>query len=174
MASAAFAGGPGCCNKQISITTNNRTANASCVDECPSCDGANDLDLTKGLFEFFSGGDLNVGVLSALPSLQTSADAAESTTPLFGPTNAGGDCDDEDEDDPSADDGEGSCQGSCDADDEEPANASPIGSEECDDDGDTDEDDADGEGPEGNESCDANYESGEGQGKSDDTVTFFN
>ncbi|KAJ7876395.1 hypothetical protein B0H14DRAFT_3859236 [Mycena olivaceomarginata] len=144
MASAAFAGSSGCCSKQISITANNRTAIATCVDECPSCDGENDLDLTKGLFEFFSGGDLSVGVLSASwlyidgngrpqppqtttvsPSGQTPANTA-STTSTSDPTGDGEDCDDED--DPSA------------VDDETPANTTMITSDDdCDDEGHADE-----------------------------------
>ncbi|KAJ7837158.1 hypothetical protein B0H13DRAFT_2368312 [Mycena leptocephala] len=167
MASAAFAGGSGCCSKQISITANNRTAIATCVDECPSCDGENDLDLTKGLFEFFSGGDLSVGVLSASwlytdgndrpqppqtttvsPSGQTPANTA-STTSTSDPTDDGEDCDDED--DPSA------------VDDETPTNTTMIGSDDdCDDEGHADEDDSNGEDE---ESCDGNDESAdEGEG----------
>ncbi|KAJ6502859.1 hypothetical protein C8R47DRAFT_1107014 [Mycena vitilis] len=56
--------GSACCGKQVSITANGKTATATCVDECMTCDAPGSLDLTKGLFRFFSGGDLNVGVLT--------------------------------------------------------------------------------------------------------------
>ncbi|KAJ7835802.1 hypothetical protein B0H14DRAFT_3870957 [Mycena olivaceomarginata] len=146
MASAAFAGGSGCCSKQISITANNRTAIATCVDEWR---------------------DLSVGVLSASwlyidgngrpqppqtttvsPSGQTPANTA-STTSTSDPTGDGEDCDDED--DPSA------------VDEETPANTTLIGSDDdCDDEGDADEDDSNGEDE---ESCDGNDESvDEGEG----------
>ncbi|KAJ7676561.1 hypothetical protein DFH06DRAFT_610582 [Mycena polygramma] len=59
-----FGDGSACCGKQVSITANGKTATATCVDECMTCADKGSLDLTKGLFEYFSGGDLGVGVLS--------------------------------------------------------------------------------------------------------------
>ncbi|KAJ6529287.1 hypothetical protein B0H19DRAFT_1274324 [Mycena capillaripes] len=51
-----------CCGKQLTITVNGKTATASCVDECAICQYGQ-LDFTKGLFEYFTGGDLDVGVI---------------------------------------------------------------------------------------------------------------
>ncbi|KAJ7846453.1 hypothetical protein B0H13DRAFT_2363006 [Mycena leptocephala] len=48
--------GSACCGK---------TATATCVDECNTCPDFGQLDLTKGLFEFFTNGDLGVGVIFA-------------------------------------------------------------------------------------------------------------
>ncbi|KAJ7237480.1 hypothetical protein B0H12DRAFT_108000 [Mycena haematopus] len=58
-----FGDGSACCGKQMSITVNGKTATATCVDECATCPDVGQLDFTKGLFEYFSGGDLDVGVL---------------------------------------------------------------------------------------------------------------
>ncbi|KAJ7037379.1 hypothetical protein C8F04DRAFT_410177 [Mycena alexandri] len=54
-------GDGGCCGKQMRITVNGKSAVATCVDECASCPEYGQLDFTKGLFEFFTGGDLGVG-----------------------------------------------------------------------------------------------------------------
>ncbi|KAJ6456143.1 hypothetical protein C8R45DRAFT_1111137 [Mycena sanguinolenta] len=58
-----YGDGSACCGKQLSITVNGKTATATCVDECASCPDVGQLDFTKGLFEYFSGGDLGVGEL---------------------------------------------------------------------------------------------------------------
>ncbi|KAF7367495.1 hypothetical protein MSAN_00812400 [Mycena sanguinolenta] len=58
-----YGDGSACCNRQLSITVNGKTATATCVDECASCPDVGQLDFTKGLFEYFSNGDLDVGVL---------------------------------------------------------------------------------------------------------------
>ncbi|KAF8151970.1 hypothetical protein K438DRAFT_1778627 [Mycena galopus ATCC 62051] len=56
-----YGDGSACCNRQLSITVNGKTATATCVDECASCPEVGQLDFTKGLFEYFTGGDLGVG-----------------------------------------------------------------------------------------------------------------
>ncbi|KAJ7356593.1 hypothetical protein DFH08DRAFT_802615 [Mycena albidolilacea] len=58
-----FGDGSACCGKQMSITVNGKTATATCVDECASCPAYGQLDFTKGLFQYFTGGDLDVGVI---------------------------------------------------------------------------------------------------------------
>ncbi|KAF7340232.1 hypothetical protein MVEN_01941900 [Mycena venus] len=58
-----FGDGSNCCGKQMTITVNGKTATATCVDECASCPGYGQLDFTKGLFEYFTNGDLDVGVI---------------------------------------------------------------------------------------------------------------
>ncbi|KAJ7024204.1 hypothetical protein C8F04DRAFT_165144 [Mycena alexandri] len=68
MASPQFGdNGSACCGKKLAITVNGKTAIASCVDECPAtseqCYAAGQLDFTKGLFEYFAGGDLGAGEL---------------------------------------------------------------------------------------------------------------
>ncbi|KAJ7924219.1 hypothetical protein B0H13DRAFT_2580568 [Mycena leptocephala] len=68
MAAPQFGGaGAACCGKKLSITVNGKTAIANCVDECVAnadqCYEAGQLDFTKGLFEYFTGGDLGVGII---------------------------------------------------------------------------------------------------------------
>ncbi|KAJ7934240.1 hypothetical protein B0H13DRAFT_2305965 [Mycena leptocephala] len=68
MAAPQFGGaGAACCGKKLSITVNGKTAIANCVDECVAnaeqCYEAGQLDFTKGLFEYFTGGDLGVGYI---------------------------------------------------------------------------------------------------------------
>jgi len=48
------------CNKQITITVNGKSADATIVDSCPGCP-PNGLDMTEGLFKHFSA--LGVGVI---------------------------------------------------------------------------------------------------------------
>ncbi|KAJ7917917.1 hypothetical protein B0H13DRAFT_1869830 [Mycena leptocephala] len=45
----------GCCGKQLRITYDGKSTIATCVDECATCPEVGQLDLTKGLFEFFVG-----------------------------------------------------------------------------------------------------------------------
>ncbi|KAJ7206537.1 hypothetical protein GGX14DRAFT_637535, partial [Mycena pura] len=59
-----FGDGSGCCGKQLRINYNGKSAVATCVDECASCPQWGQLDLTKGLFEYFTG-DLGIGVIYA-------------------------------------------------------------------------------------------------------------
>ncbi|KAJ7459462.1 hypothetical protein B0H11DRAFT_2316758 [Mycena galericulata] len=56
-----FGDGSGCCGRQLKIDYNGKSAVATCVDECASCPEWGQIDLTKGLFEFFTG-DLGIGV----------------------------------------------------------------------------------------------------------------
>ncbi|KAF7351598.1 Allergen Asp f 7 [Mycena sanguinolenta] len=55
-------GAGGCCGKQLVISYNGKSATATCVDECFTCPQYGQLDLTKGLFEYFAG-DLGVGTV---------------------------------------------------------------------------------------------------------------
>ncbi|KAJ7600363.1 hypothetical protein C8J56DRAFT_7599 [Mycena floridula] len=63
MGSAQFGDGSACCGKQLQITYNGKSTVATCVDECMSCPQWGQIDLTKGLFEFFTNGDLDIGVI---------------------------------------------------------------------------------------------------------------
>ncbi|KAJ7676565.1 hypothetical protein DFH06DRAFT_1291559 [Mycena polygramma] len=72
--------GSACCGKNVSITANGKTTTATCVDECMTCDAPGSLDLTKGLFQFFSGGDLNVGVLTGTWHYVDGSPGGETTT----------------------------------------------------------------------------------------------
>ncbi|KAF7325036.1 hypothetical protein MKEN_00546100 [Mycena kentingensis (nom. inval.)] len=49
-----------CCGRKLRIGYNGKTTIADCVDFCATCPSVGQLDLTKGLFEFFTN-DLNVG-----------------------------------------------------------------------------------------------------------------
>ncbi|KAJ7915239.1 hypothetical protein B0H13DRAFT_2324486 [Mycena leptocephala] len=62
MASDQFGDGSNCCGKQMTITVNGTTTNATCVDRCVTCTSFG-LDFTKGLFEYFAGDNLEVGVI---------------------------------------------------------------------------------------------------------------
>ncbi|KAJ7880650.1 hypothetical protein B0H13DRAFT_1891729 [Mycena leptocephala] len=57
-----FGDGSNCCGKQMTITVNGTTTNATCVDRCVTCTSFG-LDFTKGLFEYFAGDNLEVGVI---------------------------------------------------------------------------------------------------------------
>ncbi|KAJ7573848.1 hypothetical protein C8J56DRAFT_1173315 [Mycena floridula] len=63
MGSAQFGDGSACCGKQLWITYNGKSTVTTCVDECTSCPQWGQIDLTKGLFEFFTNGDLNIGTI---------------------------------------------------------------------------------------------------------------
>ncbi|KAJ7917391.1 hypothetical protein B0H13DRAFT_2322485 [Mycena leptocephala] len=52
------------CGKQITITANESTAIATCVGSCPGCSNSQ-LDFSKGLFEFFTGGNLDVALIGS-------------------------------------------------------------------------------------------------------------
>ncbi|KAF8151151.1 hypothetical protein K438DRAFT_1988293 [Mycena galopus ATCC 62051] len=56
-------GGGSSCGKQITIAANESTATATCVDVCAGCSNA-ELDFTKGLFEYFTGGNLDVTLIA--------------------------------------------------------------------------------------------------------------
>ncbi|KAJ7229183.1 hypothetical protein GGX14DRAFT_296155, partial [Mycena pura] len=60
-----FGDGGGCCGKQVRIDYNGKSTVATCVDQCASCPLAGELDMTKGLFEFFTDGNLDEGVFYA-------------------------------------------------------------------------------------------------------------
>ncbi|KAJ7865995.1 hypothetical protein B0H14DRAFT_3442553 [Mycena olivaceomarginata] len=59
MANDQFGDGSNCCGKQVTITVRGLTATATCVDMCQTCSGSALLDMTKGLFEFFTGGEMD-------------------------------------------------------------------------------------------------------------------
>ncbi|KAJ7578261.1 hypothetical protein C8J56DRAFT_359772 [Mycena floridula] len=63
MGSAQYGDGSACCGKQLRITYNGKSTVATCVDECTSCPQWGQIDLTKGLFEFFTNGDLGIGTI---------------------------------------------------------------------------------------------------------------
>ncbi|KAJ7165661.1 hypothetical protein C8R43DRAFT_987247 [Mycena crocata] len=58
-----FGDGSGCCGRKMRITANGKSTVATCVDECATCPQYGQIDLTKGLFKFFTDGDLDVGVI---------------------------------------------------------------------------------------------------------------
>ncbi|KAJ7212189.1 hypothetical protein GGX14DRAFT_296426, partial [Mycena pura] len=58
-------GDGGCCGKKLRINYNGKSAVAQCVDECATCPQYGQLDLTKGLFQYFTEGDLDIGVIHA-------------------------------------------------------------------------------------------------------------
>ncbi|KAJ7056169.1 hypothetical protein C8F01DRAFT_1157005 [Mycena amicta] len=70
----------GCCGKQLSITANGKTATATCVDECATCPQYGQLDFTKDLFKFFTGGDLDVGVIHGSWSYVDGSDTTTTST----------------------------------------------------------------------------------------------
>ncbi|KAF7325038.1 hypothetical protein MKEN_00546300 [Mycena kentingensis (nom. inval.)] len=52
-----------CCGHSVHIIFNGRAATARCVDFCRTCPSVGQLDVTKGLFEFFAD-HLDVGVFT--------------------------------------------------------------------------------------------------------------
>ncbi|KAJ7217736.1 hypothetical protein GGX14DRAFT_336907, partial [Mycena pura] len=58
-----FGDGSGCCGRKLRINYKGKSAVATCVDECASCPQWGQIDLTKGLFKYLTGGDLDVGVI---------------------------------------------------------------------------------------------------------------
>ncbi|KAJ7821334.1 hypothetical protein B0H14DRAFT_3471635 [Mycena olivaceomarginata] len=52
------------CGKQITITANESTTTATCTDVCAGC-SSSELDFTRGLFEFFTGGNLEVALIGS-------------------------------------------------------------------------------------------------------------
>ncbi|KAJ7779410.1 hypothetical protein DFH07DRAFT_936249 [Mycena maculata] len=61
MGTNQYADGSGCCGRQLRLDYNGKSTVATCVDECATCPGWGELDLTEGLFEFFVG-DPGIGV----------------------------------------------------------------------------------------------------------------
>ncbi|KAJ7751508.1 hypothetical protein DFH07DRAFT_525765 [Mycena maculata] len=74
-----FAGGSGCCGRQMKIDYNGKSAIATCVDECATCPGWGQLDLTEGLFEYFVG-DPGIGVFYGSWSYYDGSETTTSTT----------------------------------------------------------------------------------------------
>ncbi|KAJ6628163.1 hypothetical protein B0H10DRAFT_269573 [Mycena sp. CBHHK59/15] len=77
-----FGDGSGCCGRQLRINYNGKSTVATCVDECASCPQWGQIDLTKGLFEYFVG-DLGIGVFYGSWSYvngDDSGDGDETTT----------------------------------------------------------------------------------------------
>ncbi|KAJ6504569.1 hypothetical protein DFH09DRAFT_1375319 [Mycena vulgaris] len=77
-----FGDGSGCCGRKLRINYNGKSTVATCVDECASCPEYGQIDLTKGLFQFFEP-DLGVGVFYGSWSYadgDDSGDPPETTT----------------------------------------------------------------------------------------------
>ncbi|KAJ7869490.1 hypothetical protein B0H14DRAFT_2727358, partial [Mycena olivaceomarginata] len=86
----------GCCGRQLNISYNGRSAVATCVDECATCPQWGQLDLTKGLFEFFVG-DPGIGIfygswsyIDGDPKTSTQLSKVATTTVPAGPESTTG------------------------------------------------------------------------------------
>ncbi|KAJ7899467.1 hypothetical protein B0H14DRAFT_2673503, partial [Mycena olivaceomarginata] len=86
----------GCCGRQLNISYNGRSAVATCVDECATCPQWGQLDLTKGLFEFFVG-DPGIGLfygswsyIDGDPKTSTQLSEVATTTVPAGPESTTG------------------------------------------------------------------------------------
>ncbi|KAJ7591816.1 hypothetical protein C8J56DRAFT_886572 [Mycena floridula] len=60
MAIGQFGDGKACCGRQLTLSYNGKSTVATCVDACASCYNVGELDLTRGLFQFFASLDTGV------------------------------------------------------------------------------------------------------------------
>ncbi|KAJ7609889.1 hypothetical protein FB45DRAFT_943174 [Roridomyces roridus] len=77
---AQFAGGSGCCGKQLDLSYNGKTTTVTCVDECAGgpCTAYGGLDLTAGLFTFLAG-STDVGEFTGTWSYSGSGSSSSSS-----------------------------------------------------------------------------------------------